>query len=182
MHNFDIYHYDETIEIIPIENEIDDIDYLTVANVIANTSTNTLIGRNINKSLILLPNIENIILKDCTSFEADLGDKIFDLSWHGTKKTISYIGPPISFEITIEGKINENILEINIPLNQNLEEILIENPNIQSLGCNGDCFNYWNCIPENIQRLVVFVTQGVNQNIASHYLRDFRGNVLFVTW
>lgn len=182
MEGFELYQYDNVFEIIPLDDQADNIEYSHIANIICNSDIDTVLSRNIPKVLFHLPNVLNVIFQDISALEnGDLGEIIFDTTWRGREKVISYMGRPASKDITIEGVINRNIVELNIPLNQNLIEIVKENPNIRSLGINGDSFNYWNCIPE-IDRIVVFTRPGVNVKMASYYLRYFRGDVLFVTW
>lgn len=182
MEGFDLYQYNNVFEIIPLDDQADNMEYSHIANIIRDSKIDTILSRNISNILFHLPNIHNVIFQDISALEnGDLGEIIFDMTWYGEEKVISYMGRPTSKDITIEGTINHNIVELNIPLNQNLIEIVNENPNIRSLGINGDSFNYWNTIP-NINRIVVFVTPGVNVKMASYYLQYFRGDVLFVTW
>lgn len=172
---------DGEVQFIPTSDSITEFDFSAWLPLTTAKTVDTIKGMYMSNNTVALPNIVNIIIQDI-SVISSISDWMFDeLSEIKTEKIISYLGRPVSSEVIVEGVVNRNIVEINLPLNQNLVALCKRNPQIRSVGINADLFNYWNLIPQ-VDRIVVFASNGVTVNMANYYLKGFRGEVLVVVW
>ena len=171
-----------TVQLVTDAEQIFDHDYDLWLPLMNSNRIDTICGMHITPRMCSLDNIRTIVIQDISMLDS-LSDWMFqdsDSSSQG-EKTISYIGKPLDNELFIEGKFHDIIAAVNLPLNQDLRELLVVNPTVRSLGINGDNFNYWNTIPD-IEQLVVYVTDGVNTRFAMNYLNQFTGKIVFVRW
>lgn len=159
------FHYsgDGTVELVGVPEYDDDIEaWLPMLN---REEINTIIGTNITASIFSLPNITTAIFTKLTRLNGVIQNSIET----GVKKVVSYIGPPVSVIINV--KFNPDIIQLNLPLNQNIEELVANNPQLISVGISSYKFNYWNLLPD-LQRYVVYTSSLLDSRFAAYYIRS----------
>lgn len=123
----------------------------------------------ITSQLCEIPNILTITIVNIKDISR-VHDWILSSQSSGVAKSIQFLGKP-TMDIHLNGIINSDITQLNIPLNQNLMELYTTNPQLVSVGINGDNFNYWNVIPPI--HLIIYTTSLINMK---HIMTRLRGH------
>lgn len=122
-----------------------------------------------------ISNIQTIYVFDAKVIEK-IEEWITDINDAGDQtKSIEYISKPNGTILIDSTRINPSIVRLNIPLNQNLQELHSNNPHLIEIGINGDNFGYWNALPD--VHLTVYTTSIVNMRMSNYYLSNHRKTI-----
>jgi ABC-type molybdate transport system substrate-binding protein len=166
--------------------EVEEKDADAWVDLVRNELVNTLEGNNLTSNLVNLPNIRNILIHNVSkllSIEEWLTDDTTPYSESSTK-SVGYYGKAVEDNLEITGTLNANIVALNLPLTCDLFDLVTYNPNLKSVGINGDRFQFWNRIPfDSLDRIFVFVSSTHNISYAKHHLLPhFLGDIEFIIW
>lgn len=169
--NLELHYLNNTAELVGIPEDDDDIN--SWIPVLDNNEIRTFTGYNITDKIFRLKNITTVILTRLSRL-----DDILYGQPTGIQKVISYLGKYTNRDIKITKRLNPDIIELNLPLNLNINELVINNPQLISVGINSAKFNYWNLLP-SIDRYVVYTESRLDMRMSIHYIK---GNVDYIMY
>lgn len=130
----------------------------------------------ITSQLCEIPNILTVFIVNIKDISR-VNDWILSSQPSGISKSIQFLGKP-TMDIHLDGVINTDITQLNIPLNQNLMELYTNNPQLVSVGINGDSFGYWNVLPPI--HLIIYTTSLINMKHIMSRMRDHSDKIILL--